>query len=278
MGKLRQVSVVLFMGGSMLLAQMSMAGEANDPCDGRWEDVSRRFVQGHASADYPGLLQAWKALESTCGNSPRYRARLGLIHFYLDQPKEAKGVLAGISRDEEEREPLVQLVRILADAMLLRGGEAREADLEAIEQRLRDYAGSNPRDPVGVTLLGDVLAELGRHEAAIHAYEAVLNAMGMSARAVGVMRNLTISYEDVERHEDAYQLAGEAMSFDRAGLTADLHFMCAVAKAQASLGKMKGARDTLTLLGNKKPEVREHPAFRSAVEFVKAKMRENPGA
>jgi tetratricopeptide (TPR) repeat protein len=257
--------------------QPSQSAESNDPCDSRWDELSRQYVQGGSSADYSALLQAWETLEQACENSPRYRARLSLIYFYLDRPTEAKSALATVSRDEEERESLVQLARILADAMLLRGDPAPESELEALEQRLRVYALKNPRDPVGVSLLGDVLSDLGRDEAAIEAYEAVLKSVGTSARSVGVMRNLTVSYENVARHEDAYRLAGEALSFDRAGLTADLYFMCAAAEAQASLGKMKGARDTLTLLAAKKPELREHPHFKAAVDVVKEKMRANPG-
>jgi tetratricopeptide (TPR) repeat protein len=276
MRRWQQLMVVLLFGGSTLHSQMPLALEANDSCEAKWEDLSKEYVHQSPSADYGAALRAWKGLESTCDNSPRYRARLALIYFYLDQPKASKEALATVSREEEEGEPLVTLVRILADAALLRDSGASQGELEEIEERLRAYALKNPRDAVGVTLLGDVLNDLGRYEAAAQAYVAVIKAMGMSARSVGVMRNLTITYEQMARHEDAYRLAGEVISYDRAGLTSDLYFMCAVARAQASLGRVKGARDTLTLLANKNAEVREHPDFKAAVAFVKEKMRTTP--
>lgn len=268
------ISLVLL--GASLSATQTSALEESDSCETAWEDLSKQYVQGTPSPDYAALLLAWKNLEQACGKSPRYRARLALIYFYLDRPQEAKDAVATLSPEQAEREPLVELTQILADIGLLRGGSAHEDDLQAVEQRLRVYASKNPRDPVGIALLADVLNELGRYAAAIEAYEAVLKSIGTTARSVGVMRNLTITYEQAARHEDAYTLAGKALQFDRAGLTADLDFMCAAARAQASLGKMQGARDTLTLLANKQPEIREHPDFKAAVDFVKQKMRETP--
>jgi len=264
------------------LAQaIAIAGESvGASCDRRWEELSTRYVAKTAPSDYAGLLSAWKRLDRECKESPRYWARLGLIYFYLDQPRETKKAIASVRG--REAEPLIQLVDILADIALLRNdGSARsKAELERLEYRLLDFAENNPRDPVGLSLLADVIGGLGRYDSAILLYQKVLEGIGKSARTSGVMRNLTIAYADAGRYQEAYDLAGEALQLKRSDLTADMYFMCAVARSQASLGKIDGAQNTLTLLALKRPEVESDPHFKSAVAFVieHAQSRTSPRA
>lgn len=247
-------------------AQSARSRESDASCDKHWEELSTRYVVEAAPSDYASLLSAWKALHHECEASPRYKARLGLIYFYLDRPREMKKAIASIRRPQNE--PLVQLVDILADAAFLRGSAPSEADLLRLEQRLLAFAEANPRDPAGLTLLADVIGELGRYDIAIELYQKVLSGTERSVRTAGVMRNLTVTYADAGRYQEAYDLAGEALALKRSDLTADLYFMCAVARSQAAIGKIEGAQDTLTLLAVKKPEVKSHAHFKAAVAWV----------
>lgn len=271
--RMRMLVAACVLTGSLVSAvQVHAQGHSDDSCDDQWRDLSATYTQ-QSPANYQGMLSSWKSLETECAGSARYRARLALIYYFLDQPKAGKGALARIGEAEGQREPLVQLVGILTDVALLReSGQANEAGLKEIEQRVHAYVESNPTDVAGVSLLADVWSELGRHDAAIALYEQVLRSTGPSPRVAGVMRNLTITYAEAGQFQDAYELAGHAVAANREFL-GDLYFVSAVARSQAAIGKIDDAKNTLTLLSLKKPEVKNDPTFREAVAFVIEKSK-----
>jgi hypothetical protein len=77
---------------------------------------------------------------------------------------------------------------------------------------------------------------------------------------------------EVGRYQDAYDSAGSAISL-RKGNMDDPYFMCALAKADAGLGRFQDAQTALRLIAAKKPEVKQSPEFLSAVSFVIGKIR-----
>jgi tetratricopeptide (TPR) repeat protein len=262
----RILIVAGFLGVGMH-ARSALASESNDWCDARWEEISSEYSY-KSPPDYEGLLAVWKRLEGACAGQPRYWARLALTYFYLDRLKEAQSALASMRPADRQKESLVQLVQILVDAAtLLDQRDRSEDELISLEQRLHAYSKENPSDAAGLSLMADVLSQLGRHQVAVESYETALKAIGVSRRSVGLLRNLTIGYVDVGRYEDAYNVAGTALSLDK-GLFTDLYFICAAAKAQAAIGKIKGAQDALTVIAAKRPEVKQDPHFKATVAYV----------
>lgn len=259
----------ILMSALLLGNALPTFGASAASCDQEWQKLSEQYVT-KAPADYAGMLSAWKALGKSC-EGQTYRARLGLIYFYLDRPQDAQTAIAELSPDS--REPVVQLVQILIDAAFLREKRTpSETELKSMEQRLIRFSDAHPTDVVGMSLLADIVGELGRHEIAISLYERALSSLQPTPAAAGVMRNLTISYSEVGRHQEAFDMAGQAVAFNK-GYMEDLYFMCALATSQTALGHIDGAQDTLTLLAVKKPGVKTSPLFLDTVELVKAKMR-----
>jgi tetratricopeptide (TPR) repeat protein len=267
----KSILVLLFTVGVMAPDAAVAQETVSDACQTHWEDFSRRYVPS-TPGDYEGMLSAWKSVGKECGELPSYHARLGLIYYYLDRPKDAQEAIVSLSASEQ-RLPLVQLVQLLIDISVVTDGrEPTEAELKTLEEKLIAFSTANPREIVGQSMLADVMGGQGRHDIAIALYENALSSIKPTPRAAGIMRNLTVSYEAVGRFQQAYDLAGKALAYDK-GLTTDMDFMCATARSQASIGKIGGAQDTLTILALKKPEVESHPRFKAAIEFVKEKSR-----
>lgn len=258
----------------MAFARPILASENVGACDDHWSELARQY-EAQEPPDYPGFLDAWQALKGECSKSPRYKARLGLINFYLHRGKEAQAAVAGIDPAEVDSEPLVQLVQLLADAAVMRySGKPKEEELLSLEQRMREFMKRNPYDVLGVTLLADIFSQLGRYPPSIEAYERVLEFAGMSAKSAQVMRNLMLNYVAVGRYEDAARLAAPAATHKRS-LMSDLYFACGAATAYAEIGKIDTAKDVLNILVNRRPEVTKAPEFIAAVDLVRRKIKES---
>lgn len=266
---IRALLVSLGYGVVMLTAEAVSAADAptTEYCDKEWEELSSQYAL-KSPPDYDGLLQAWKAIDKKCGESALYKARLSLTYFFLDRQNEARQIIGSISPADRQREPMAQLMELILDVAALQ----TEADSRAIEPRLRSFVERNPTFVVGFSLLADVLGESGKDEKAIELYERVLSATGPSRRSVGVLRNLTISYANVTRYQDAYDAAEKAVTIDKS-LLDDLYFVCAAAKAHATVGEIKVARDLLTLMATKYPQVENDQDFKAAVAFVIEKTK-----
>lgn len=243
-------------------------------CERQWDDLSSKHAKTSA-ADYEGLLNSWKSLDKECGSLPTYKARMALVYFYLDRLKEAHSELVTLS-PENRQNLLVRVVEILVDLSLLnerKGGQLNTTELTQFDTRIRSVLKDKPTDPGALTLLADVSSELGKHELAIELYEKALEAVAPSPRGWGILRNLTIAYGAANRYEEAYDMAGKSLALNRA-LMSDPYFMCTVAKAQAYIGKLEAAKETIEVLAAKRPDVKTIPEFKEAVIFVRQKLNE----
>lgn len=260
----------LALGACFSTAAPAATAKANDAaCDTKWEELSEQYVRQKTPADYPGLLAVWKK-QNQCADSERYKARLALTYFFLHQLKEAQAALSSV-KGAPPHDPLVELVQIFVDITAPPPPGSSNEHFKQIEQRLRTYVNNNPKDIAGIGLLGDVLSQNGRYDSAIELYRLALKGTGMVPRAAGLARNLTITLTDAERYQEAYDIGGSALALDQ-NLTSDLYFICAVGRTLASLGKIEDAKNSLTLLAAKRPEVQQNPAFQAAVAFVKEKI------
>jgi tetratricopeptide (TPR) repeat protein len=122
-------------------------------------------------------------------------------------------------------------------------------------------------------LLGSIEVLLNRHTAAIPLLEKAAAMEGSPGSRAGIYRNLTISYAEVGRYQDAYDVGGKAVSLSKA-LFADPDFMYAVAKADCGLGKFTDAQTAIRVIAAKRPQVTGTKDFHSAVEFVVDKTKQ----
>ena len=255
-----------------LLTLNARADQALDSqCDERWSKLSAA-----AGSNYNQLLSFWTEEAARCRESQRYLARLALIDFFLDRPADGKVLLSELSAAQLQAEPLNKLALLLIDGSMMKAdpthGESAFASLEA---RTREYVKENPNDLVGASLLGDLLSEMGQYDSAIDIYVRVLNSMKPSPKGAGILRNLTITYSEAGRYQEAYDAASMALA-QKHELVDDLYFVCAIARAQAAIGKIDGAKNSLTLLATKHPDVRADSVFRSAVQFVTERASATP--
>lgn len=243
-------------------------------CEQQWLTQSAEYADRDAP-DYGGLLEHWRQYAARCSGTVAYEARLAFIYFYLDQPEKAKEALKPIVNKKSEYGHLVQLAQLLIEANeLMIDQKPDTARLDELEIKLLKFVRQYPQQLEGYGLLGGVETLLGHHDAAIKTLEkAALMTKSMNSKA-GIYRNLTISYAQAGRYQDAYDAAGTAISL-RKSVMSDQYFVYAVAKADAGLEKFSDAQTALRVLAAKKPEVKKDPDFLATVDFVFEKIKQS---
>lgn len=243
-------------------------------CEQEWLTQSALYVDQEVP-DYRGLLTSWQQYAKPCGGTVAYEARLAIIYFYLNEPAQAEEELRGVASAKSEYRYLVEIAQALtAGKKLALANDVAERDLQELDRRFLNIVQKYPRHPETFGLLGAVESELGRHDVAIKLYEAALGGSRGMSQEWGVYRNLTISYADLGRYQEAYDAAGATIS-RRKTVMADRYFVYAVARAEAGLGKFADAQTALRVIAAKDPSVKQDPDFRKTVDFVFERMKKN---
>jgi tetratricopeptide (TPR) repeat protein len=143
--------------------------------------------------------------------------------------------------------------------------------MQELDRRIMRVVEEYPGHPESYALLGAVESELGRHDVAIKLYETAL-ADARGTQKWGLYRNLTISYAEAGRYQQAYDAAGSTIALRRS-VMGDKYFVYAVAKAEAGLGKFADAQTALRVIAAKDPSVKQDPDFRQTIDFVFDRMK-----
>lgn len=243
-------------------------------CEQQWFVVSAQYVDQEVP-DYAGLLQRWQQYGPKCQGTVAYEARLAFIYFYLDQPAKATEALQAVEAKVSEYRYLLELAQLLTEfKRLMLSKQMDEPHLRGFEHRLADFVKRNPHLFEGYALLGAIEVILNRHEEAITLLEKAAAMEGSPGSRAGIYRNLTISYAEVGRYQEAYDAGGEAISLSKA-FFGDPYFMYAVAKTDAGLGRFADAQTAIRVIAKKRPQVKDTKDFLSTVDFIFDKMKEN---
>lgn len=246
---------------------------AAERCEQQWRLESAKATE-QVPPDYLGLLQRWQKDEKQCAGTIAYEARLALAYVFVKQPDKAREVLKPLIKVRSDYSYLVDFSQLQIDYFteLLYGVSTME-NVRKLEGESLAFVKKYPDFPDGYGILGGLQTLLGKHSEAIKSLEVGLHStMDVS----GVYRNLTISYTEVGRYEEAIRASGKAVELNK-GLTSDQYFAYALAKADAAVGNLREAEIVLRVIATKKPEARRDPEFKKAVDFVTSKMDANKG-
>ncbi len=264
--------LILVMSGACVTTEA--AEDTASWCEREWLTQSAMFADKD-QPDYSGLLERWEGYGGKCQGTVTYEARLAFVYYLLDQPEKARVALQPVEHKKSQYDFLVEIAKVLIETTeLTRSNSADTAHLERIEKNLQRLMKQHPDHVEVYGLLGGIETLLAHHEQAIEILESALK-LGKSFNSkAGIYRNLTISYAEVDRYQDAYDAAENAMGLRRS-VTDDQYFMYAVAKANAGLGNFADAQMDLKLVAAKKPELKSTTDFKSAVDFVSKKMEKS---
>jgi len=242
-------------------------------CEQEWLAQSALFV-GKDMPDYNGLLDRWMQYRGKCQGTVSYEARLAFIYYFLNQNDKAKDSLRSVEHKASPYSYMVDLAKIWIEASELSVSKSSDMRrLREIESQLQKIVIQHPEHVESYGLLGGLESSLGHHEQAITTLEKGLALAKPAHSKAGIYQNLTISYAEVGRYQDAYDAAGNAINLRKAA-SDNQFFMYALAKANAGLGKFSDAQMDLKLIAAKKPEVKQDPEFLAAVDFVIKKIKQ----
>ena len=170
---------------------------------------------------------------------------------------------------------LLELAHLLTEAKrLMLSQQMDDAHLRGFDRNLAEFVKRNPQLFEGYALLGGIEVILNRHAEAIPLLEKAAAMEGSPGSRAGIYRNLTISYAEVGRYQDAYDAGGTAISLSKT-FFADPYFIYAVAKTDAGLGKFADAQTAIRVIAKKRPQVKDTKDFLSTVDFIFDKMKES---
>lgn len=235
-------------------------------CEEQWKIVSANNTIPNQE-DYSALLAKWKEYGAECTGTVAYEARLSTIYSLSQNPDKAREILRAVNATESDYRHLVDLALLQAETTEVMYGELSRGDVVSLEKKYLDFVKKYPTFYDGHGMLGSIQTILGKYDRAISSLEFALQS---SMELWSVYRNLTICYAEVGDYERAFK-AADAAYVRNSQITADPYYMYAYAKASAGIGKIKSAETALKIIAAKVPEVRSHPGFKDAVDFVLAR-------
>jgi tetratricopeptide (TPR) repeat protein len=252
--------------GFLLPISMDANSATAEWCEQQWSVESAKAVD-RDPPDYPGFLTRWQQYGQQCSGTVAYEARLAFAYLFLKQPNKAREVLKPLGKTSSPYRYLVDFALLHADATDITNGVIKREDVIALEQKYAAFVRKYPDFADGYAVLGGLQTALEKHAEAIQSLEAgKQSSMDVSS----VYRNLTLSYTAMARYSEALETADKAFRLKNS-LKLDQYFVYAFAKASAGTGDLKTAENALRVIATKKPEVRNDPDFKNAVDFVMAR-------
>jgi tetratricopeptide (TPR) repeat protein len=234
-------------------------------CDELWRSLIAESVQS-APVDYEKVLATWRETESRCKGSGVYEIRLASTYATLGRYLDARNVLADGSIPPAYRDA-AEATRLEIDFLsLLDAVPVDSSRLADWDKRVSSFIFEHEGHLEILAHLGHARILLRRYEEAVKPLEDYANAS--ESPSAGVFRNLAIAYAYSERYEGALAALDEAYVRDK-NVTNDELFMYASAMAYAAVGNLEAAKTTLTLILNKKPQLRSDPEFQRTVARAK---------
>lgn len=256
--------LTLFAGGNALAAESRAQA-----CDRQWLEESGPYVN-RAVPDHAALLKYWLAQKKKCAGTVTYEARLGLIHYFLNDYAEARRVLGSVKDQRSPYYPLIEFVSLTIDLSEIDNLEAaaQPAALNKGRERLEDYTRRNPTSAEGFVMLGSVLSYLEEWPQALDALQQAKRHISPQVSQMGLQRNLAIVNTELGRYEEALDAAQEALVYTTS-LQGDPPFMLAVMRSYAALGRAEEAAKATQSLVDRVPGVTKAPEFHRAVADMK---------
>jgi len=220
-----------------------------------------------ALADQPpggdALLAAWKSNEGKCKGTGVYEIELASIYSDRNEFDQARQALHAAAIPENLKKQ-AEISEITIDYLqAVASGEP--ARLSAVEKTTDAFTQTSPENVDVLSMLGHTRVLLGKSETAIAPLEAVIkHGDGM----LGDYRNLTIAYANAGQYPQALELLDKTYAMSQA-VTSDEEFMYAATLAYAATGKVDSAKNMLTLIASKKPQLLHDPKFQRTVQKAK---------
>lgn len=187
------------------------------------------------------------------GNYEQARASLNSA---LSDPALPKGYRA-----------LAEMVRLNTDSReILSGPTPNRQALTALDQRTVKLIEVHPDYLPFYMFLGNLRMRLTDYSRAIEPLEKM--SQFQDGKRWEVYRHLTVAHGNEGNHKKALSFGDKAYEMNKT-VTSDEEFMYALALSYAATGNIDAAKDTLSLILNKKPSLSSDRRFQNTVEKAK---------
>lgn len=236
-------------------------------CSQQWE-VETSKHEGQNSSVYEGFLGSWVAYAPMCAGSVVYEARLAMLYALLNEPGKAEVALLPVLDAKSDYKYLVDLALLQIYEARMESNAIGANHAKELEGKYLDYVAKYPSVPEGYAMLGAVQVAEKKYQDAINTLEKVLDS---KINLLGVYMQLTMSYAEVGRYDDAIKFGDKAYAIDKT-VNSNPYFAYAAAKALAGKGDIETAKTIIKVIAAKNPELINDPDFISAVSFIKEKI------
>jgi tetratricopeptide (TPR) repeat protein len=227
-------------------------------CNAQFERI---LADEAAFPDLPSKIKAWEAKKTDCGGTGLYEFRLANLHTQAGNYSVAESVLKTSLAKKLPYERELSLG--LADIQLAKHNWV------IAERDFRELIKKYPDWHVGYQKVGTVKFEEKKYEESIYFH----NEANKRQHSPTSYLELTLSYHQLAQHENAIKSMNKAFSLDKT-VAGDRDAMLATAISYASVGKYKLSRNLLAMLLNARPETKNDPGYKQALEFLRKRMDE----
>jgi len=239
----------------------SVSATAEPFCDALYRELLEGDKRTIPAAE---KVTAYSAVSEQCAGTGIYEFRLGALQNMAAQPDAAeKSFRRGLAlQSPYEKELLMGLGDVYMTRQDL--AEAEKTFLRLVE----DY----PDWFYGALKMCELKVDQKDFSAAVTYCE---QSNRLQPNAFNY-RNLTIAYHQLGRHAETVAAANKAYELD-SGFISDVPAIMSAVFSFAQVGKLKVAKNLLAMHLQKNPDIKNHPSYQKALQFIAYKEKELQG-
>lgn len=250
---------IIFVYAVFILGFFCTVSSAAEPfCDALYRELLEGDKRSIPAAE---KVAAYKAVAEQCAGTGIYEFRLGALQNMAGQPDAAgTSYRKGLALDSAYEK---ELLMGLGDVYMIRQdwAEAEKTFLRLVENYPKWFYGALKMCELKVGQK-DFTAAVTYCEQSNRLQPNAFN-----------YRNLTVAYHQLGRHTDTVAAANKAYELDSEFIS-DLPAIMSAVFSFAQVGKLKVAKNLLAMHLQKNPDVKNHPSYQKALQFIALKEKE----
>ncbi len=266
---IRSPKHIIFLIACAVVSPKVLAATEPEWCDEQWATVSAQ-EPADSGRGKGQLLAAWRNLEGSCKGTGIYEARLATIFMLMGDYEKARATVDSALSNSTVRpgyRAMAEMVKLTADSReMLASPNPNGKALADLDKRAVKLIETYPNYQPFYGFVGNLRMRLGNYKDAIGPLERA--SQFEDGKRWDMYRHLTVACSSEGLYKKALAYADKAYEMNKA-VTSDEEFMYALALAYAAADNVDAAKDTLSLILNKKPSLSGDKRFQDAVQKAK---------
>jgi tetratricopeptide (TPR) repeat protein len=257
--------IICYLFGMNTMA--SNNSEKGKLCEKKWEQMSILTYP----PNYNDLLKKWQNLSAQCSGTGIYEFRLATIYERLGQLEKAKEIVENAIKSNYGYQHFLKLGKNLYQFItLVTNGVQKQAAYDAIERNYKDLINEKPNWVLPYEQLANTQLY---NEKIVEAIDSAQKAIELDSNSWMGFRILVLGLAQGKEYETAKKFIVNAIQLNDA-LLAEAEFMYAASLSYIKTGDLETAEQSLLVLLERNPAVKNDKMFQKIVGYLKAKQSE----